>query len=577
MTFPLPPDNPLFTLAVLLAFGALCGQLARRIGLPSVTGQILAGVLLGPSVFHVFGHDAAIGLRPIVHFALGLVAVDVGTHLHFPRLRNSFGRLGILLLLEISLTPLLVYSALVFWGGQDWTIGALFAALAIATAPATVMALVKETRSRGVYARTLIAAVALNNIACIGCFEFASSAVQATLDPGQLGTSGSILVGPFVQLFYAVIIGASVGGALVLFTRHVIKTEAVTTVSIIAIFLTTGIADLVGVSHLLACLFLGVTMVNLAPQKEEIGHRVFVNFEPAVLAVFFTLAGFELDFGFLAQGWYLVALFVVARLIGKVVSGILAMRMAKGTQNVRRYLGLGLIPQAGVAVGLLLQLGENPVFGEISQLILAVGVTAVAINEIIGPLTTRFALQKSGNAGMDRARLIDFIHEENIVTDFVAETKEEALRQLIDLMVSSHGVQMNKKEFLTDVMEREKIMSTCIGRGLSIPSGTLEGEDQLVGVMGISRKGLAFKAPDGLPIQCVVLLAGSRDQMPRHQEAQSVLARTLSADWGLRIQLYNAKTPAHVYEILHAEEFSDFNYFLDDDEKNGLGVESINK
>jgi len=563
MSLPLPADNPLFTLAVLLAFGALCGQMAKRIGLPSVTGQILAGILLGPSVFHVFGHDAAVGLRPIIHFALGLIAVDVGTHLHFPKLRNSFSRLGILLLLEATLTPLLVYSALVFIGRQDWTIGALFATLAIATAPATVMAIVKETRSRGVYARTLVAAVALNNIACITLFEMAYSAVHTTMDPGSGTSSGAVLLAPLVQLGGAMLIGSVVGAGLVLFTRHVIKAEAVTTVSIIAIFLTTGIADLLGFSHLLACLFLGVTMMNLAPQKEEIGHRVFANFEPAVLAIFFTLAGFELDFGYLAQGWFLVALFVVARMLGKVFSGLLAMRMAKGTQNVRRYLGLGLIPQAGVAVGLLLKLGEDPVFNEVSQMILAVGVTAVAINEIIGPLTTRLGLHRSGNAGMDRARLIDFIHEENIVTDFHAETKEDALRQLIDLMVASHGVEMVKKDFHQEVMDREKIMSTCLGRGLSMPSGTLEGEGQLVGVMAISRQGLGFKTPDGLPIQCMVLMAATRDQMSRYHEAQAVLARTLTADWSLRIQLYNSRTPAHVYEILHAEDFSDFNYFLD--------------
>jgi fructose PTS system EIIBC or EIIC component len=566
MTLPLPPDNPLFTLAILLAFGALCGQLARRIGLPSVTGQILAGILLGPSVLHVFGHEAAMELRPIVHFALGLIAVDIGTHLHFPKLRNSFGRLGILLLLEVTLTPLLVYSALVFGGGQDWTIGALFATLAIATAPATVMAIVKETRSRGVYARTLIAAVALNNIACITLYEMAYTAVGATLDPDPVGSSGSVLLAPLIQLGWAGLLGGLIGGSLVLFTKHVIKAEAVTTVSIISIFLTTGIADILGVSHLLSCLFLGVTMVNLAPQKEEIGHRVFTNFEPAVFAIFFTLAGFELDFGFLAQGWLLVALFVVARMLGKIFSGVLAMRIARGTQNVRRYLGLGLIPQAGVAVGLLLQLGEDPVFAGISQLLLAVGVTTVAINEIIGPLCTRFGLQKSGNAGMDRARLIDFIHEENILTDFQAETKEDALRQLIDLMASSHPVQMVKKEFFQDVMARENIMSTCIGRGLSMPCGSLAGEGQLVGVMGVSRQGLSFQTPDGLPIQCIVLLASTRDQRPRYLEANAVLAKTLASDWNLRIQLYNAHTPAHVYEILHAEEFSDFNYFLQDDD-----------
>ncbi|MCP4291896.1 MAG: PTS transporter subunit EIIA [bacterium] len=562
MSLPLPPDNPLFTLAVLLAFGAICGQLAKRIGLPSVTGQILAGILLGPSVFHVFGHDAAVGLRPIVHFALGLIAVDVGTHLHFPKLRNSFSRLGILLLLEVTLTPLLVYSALVFLGGKDWTIGALFAALAIATAPATVMALVKETRSRGVYTRTLIAAVALNNIACITFFEMAYSSVSTILVPNPELTTTAIMMAPLIQLCSAILLGAAVGGSLILFTSKIIKTKALTTVSIIAIFLTIGIADLLNISHLLSCLFLGVTMVNLAPDKEEIGHRVFENFEPAVMAVFFTLAGFELDFGFLAQGWYLVALFVVARIVGKVMSGVLAMGMARSTEKVRRYLGLGLIPQAGVAVGLLLQLSEDPVFAEVSPLILAVGVTAVAVNEIVGPLTTRLGLQKSGNAGLDRARLIDFIHEENIITDFQADTKEEAVRQLIDLMVSSHGVEMNKKEFLKDVLEREQIMSTCIGRGLSIPSGSLEGENQLVGVMGISRKGLPFKTPDGLPIQCVVLLAASPDQMERYLEVQVVLGRTLAADWALRIQLFGATSPAHVYEILHTEELADFNYFL---------------
>lgn len=557
----LPSDHVLLTLAVMLACGTLGGLGARRIGLPSVTGQIVAGIIIGPSVLHIFNHEAGAGLRPLVHVALGLIAVDVGTHLHFRRLRNSLSRLGWLLLLEITLTPLMVYSAMVFIGRQDWTLGALFATLAIATAPATVMAIIKETRSRGIYARTLVAAVAFNNIACIALFEMASASVRATLAPGS--GPGSVLWAPLVQLGGSLGLGAVVGAALILMTRHVIKTESLTTVSVIAIFLTTGLADMVGVSNLLACLFLGVAMVNLAPEKEEIGHRVFANFEPAVLAIFFTLAGFELDFGFLAEGWLLVALFVATRLLGKVLSGFLAMRMAGGTENVRRYLGLGLIPQAGVAVGLLLKLSEDPVFADFSSLVLAVGVTAVAVNEIIGPLTTRFGLARSGDAGLDRSRLIDFIHEENILTDFQADTKEGALRQLIDLLVASHGVEMVKKEFLQDVLEREGIMSTCIGRGLAVPSGTLEGEGKLVAVMGISRKGLGFDTPDGLPVQCMVLFASTRDMIPRYLEAQAVLARSLAADWALRIQLFNARTPAHVYEVLHAEELSDFNYFLD--------------
>ncbi len=556
----------MFVLAVLLAFGAVCGQLAKKVHLPSVTGQILAGVLLGPSVLHVFGHDAVEGLRPVLHFALSLIAVDVGTHLHLRRMRNAFKRLGVLLLLEATLTPMLVTVALVFGARQDWTFGILFGALAISTAPGTVLAIVKESRSKGVYVRTLIAAVALNNIACIALFEMAHTAVNVSMDPSG-GTTSSVLLAPVIQLVGAALIGGCLGVGLILGSKHVIHIEQLTTVSIIAIFLTTGVADYFGISNLLACLFLGVTMVNMAPEKEEIGHRVFVNFEPAILAIFFTLAGLELDFGFLATGWILVALFVVARFVGKVLSGVLAMRMAKGTDNVRRYLGFGLIPQAGVAVGLLLEIQDNPALAETASLILAVGVTAVAVNEIIGPILVKVGLSRSGNLGKDRARLIDFIHEENIVTEFSAETKEEAIGQLADLMISSHGLQIDRDKFVAGVLEREKFMSTCIGRGMGVPSGEIESGEGIVGVMGISRRGLPFGTPDGLPLRCMVLLASPAELRERHQEVQAVLARSIGSDWSLQLQLYNAKTPAHVYEILHAEEFEDYNYFLDGGEE----------
>ena len=558
----LPSDNALFVLAVLLAFGSLGGLLAKKIHLPSVTGQILAGIVLGPSVLHVFNHDAVTGLSPIIHFALGLIAVDVGTHLHVRRLRNAFRRLGTLLLLEITVTPFLVYLGLVYVGKQDWTMGMLFGALAISTAPATVLAIIKEGRAKGVYVRTLIAAVALNNIACIALFEMAAAAVQVTLDPSGTTTT-DVLLAPLTQLGGAAILGGAVGLGLVLATKHVIQVEQVTTVSILSIFLTTGMADFFGVSNLLACLFLGMTIVNLAPEKEEIGHRVFVNFEPAVLAVFFTLAGFELDFEKLAQGWVLVTLFVVARFGGKIWAGVIAMRMAGATEKVRRYLGMGLIPQAGVAVGLLLQLKENPVFQEISGSILAIGVASVAVNEIIGPITTRIGLSRSGDLGKDRPRLIDFIHEENIATDFAAETKEEAVTKLVDLMISTHGLQVDREEFIKDIMGRETLMSSCIGRGLAVPHGNLPEGGKLVGVMGISRQGLPFGTPDGLPLRCLVLLAAPPDERDRHLEVQGVLARNIGANWSLQLQLYNAKTPAHVYEILHAEEAEDFNYFLE--------------
>ena len=126
------------------------------------------------------------------------------------------------------------------------------------------------------------------------------------------------------------------------FRRHMVQPERITTVSIISILLTTGLAQALGLNNLLACLCLGVTLVNLAPEKEEIGHRVFVNFEPAVLAIFFVLAGVELDFAYLRSAWLLVILFLLARSAGKVLAGRVSMRAAGATLNVRRWLGAAL-------------------------------------------------------------------------------------------------------------------------------------------------------------------------------------------------------------------------------------------
>ena len=175
--------SPLLVLAVVVVAGVISGQLARMIRLPSVTGQILAGILLGPSVLKLFETHAIHGLAPVTHFALAIIAVAVGSHLHLPRLKNARRRLLALFATEITITPTIVFFGVVFLPGVEWTLALLLAALAISTAPATVLALVKEERAEGVFVKTLIAAVALNNIACILMFEMAFTAVSVSADP----------------------------------------------------------------------------------------------------------------------------------------------------------------------------------------------------------------------------------------------------------------------------------------------------------------------------------------------------------------------------------------------------------
>lgn len=556
----------MLSLAVVLVAGVVSGLAARRIHLPAVTGQILVGILLGP-VLKVFHHETLRDLQPITDFALGLMAVAVGSHLHLRRLHNAKTRLFLLFALEATITPVFVFVTVMLVPDTQWTMALLLCALAVSTAPATILAIVKETRSKGVFVKTLIAAVALNNIAAIALFEVAhavtADALNASIDHSPL----SIALHTLQTFALSIGLGTGVGLLLIFATRNVVRSDRLTSLSIIAILLTAGVASQFELfSTLLSCMTLGVILANLTPDKEEIGHKAFENFEHAIFAVFFTLAGMELNFEYLVPGGLLALLVFVARFAGKQIAATVAMRAANATQGLRRYLGMALTPQAGLAVGLMLLVTEDPNFSSIRNLFLAVVLTLVTLNELIGPVLTRIALVKAGDAGKDRARLIDFLHEENITTELEAETLDDAIEKLVDLLVRSNDLKVDREEMLASVLEREREASTLLGDGLAIPHGDIEEGDRIVGAMGISRPGLPFATPDGHPVHCLILLATPPGARVHHLEVLAAFARTIGADRTVQQQLFHAHSPAHAYEILHAEEHAEnFNTYLDDE------------
>ena len=249
------------------------------------------------------------------------------------------------------------------------------------------------------------------------------------------------------------------------------------------------------------------------------------------------------------------------------------MRAAGATERIRKFLGIALVPQAGLAVGLMLLVTEDPAFAADASIaaerdtFLAVVLTVVLFNEMIGPILTRVAIVRSGDFGKDRARLIDFLHEEHIVCGLQAERKEEAIEQLVDHLIRTHKLGVDREAFLDAVIRREREASTCLGDGLAMPHAGLEEGDAIVGVMGISGRGLDFDAPDGHPVHCMVLLATPASQRAHHLEVLAAFARAIGHTRNIRDQLYHAESSAHAYELLHADEESeDFNYFLEDDE-----------
>ncbi|MFT7465399.1 MAG: PTS system fructose-specific IIC component [Pseudohongiellaceae bacterium] len=556
--------DPLLLLAVVTVVGLLGGRLARRCGLASVTGQILAGLVLGSAGLGWVSSEDAVSLAPVTHFSLGLITLVVGGHLNLRRLRGARTRLGLLLLAEVLVTPLLVYVVVVGLCGQPWELGLLLAAVSIATAPATVVALVAESRSRGVFVKTLMGAVALNNMACIFLFEMAHMSVVAGGLGGELSAL-ELLLQPLTDLAITAAIGGGLGVLLILATRRIVQSDRLATASLIAVLMATGLAQQLEVSSLLASLFMGMTLANLTPNKDEIVESAFVDVRAAIFAVFFTLAGVHLHVEELSEVWWLVLAVFAARATGKILGGNLALRLAGATEKVRRYIGMALVPQAGVAVGLILVAQDDPGLAEFGPALLTVGLGVVALNEILGPPLVRHALKQSGDAGQDRARLIDFLHEENILVDLTAATKEEAIELLVDALIRTNHLDADRKRLLQSVLEREAQISTCFGGGLAVPHGILETGKSIVGAMGISREGLNFDSPDGRPVHCIVVLATPENERSRHLQVLAALARAVGTDQNVQRQLFNAASPAHAYEILHTEEAQSFNYFLDDD------------
>ena len=286
--------SPLLLLAVVLVAGILFGALARRIRLPGVTGQILGGILIGRAGFDLFGEASLAGLEPLTDIALGLIAVTVGAHLHLQRLRNAVRRLSYLLIAESTITPLLVFSAAYWLGGASFELAILFGAVSIATAPATIVALVRETRSKGVFVKTLTAAVALNNTACIVVFEVCRAEIGSnfSLQTNALFDTN----GAMVQLAGPVLLGGFAALTLDRVTRLALGPERLATAAVVALVLTSGLATSIGISAMLACLVLGAVQANITHSRSHLVDSVFANFVPAILNVFFTLDGMHLSF-----------------------------------------------------------------------------------------------------------------------------------------------------------------------------------------------------------------------------------------------------------------------------------------
>ncbi|MCO8123006.1 PTS sugar transporter subunit IIA [Stieleria sp. TO1_6] len=566
-------DDPLLNMATVLVAGIIGGEIFASIRLPKVTGWIATGIFLRwvalPGMDTHSDPQCLDRFLPYMHFVLGFIAFTVGATLYFSSLRNTGKRIGLLLLGEILITPIIVGVALFFVapflpGGEEMTKqpALLLAAIAIAGAPGTTVLVIQEARARGILTRTLLAAIGLIDMIAVAAFVFVTTVLIDKA--GWSHAFQSVLV----QFAITLAIGGFCAITAILLTRTFVSPAFLGPTMVAVVLGSWGFAAGFGTSGgILACTFAGIVVTNLRHDLVRSCEAYLQTISGALFALFYTFAGMRLDFGLVPHALALVLLYFTARLLGKCSSSFLAMWMAGAPNNVRNYLGIALLPHGGVAVGLILVTSENPAISEeIRTLVNTVGLSALAINQLLGPSATRFALGQSGEAQKDRARLLDFLQEHRISVGLTGNDWETVVRELTQQLFATSTMGIDQEDFVQRVIQRESNHSTCLGKGLMIPHAILEkGEgDEIRGVLGISSEGLGFETPDGRRVHAVLLLATPEMERKRHLQVLSAFATAITRDANLAEQLYHAYSPAHAYNVLHADEQADINYFLED-------------
>ncbi|MDA0590059.1 MAG: cation:proton antiporter [Planctomycetota bacterium] len=393
----------LISLGLMLGTALVGGQLARMAGVPRVTAYLLAGLLLGPHAFHLIEHDQLEALTPIARLAMALVLFNIGcqfTLVYFRKIlhraiRYSLGEIGLTFVL-VGFGMLLVQSL----AGEpvSWRAAFLLGVLALATAPATTILVLKENKSEGPVTEFATALVVFNNLAAVVLFEVMFLLIH--YNDGHLGNSlptellklAQDLVGS-VALGFAGGLLASYGCAMLSQERWLILLIAISTLLL-------GMCGAFGVPYLLTFLAMGMTVANASDQVKEIGSEL-QRVTGLLCVLFFTIHGAELNPGLLfnaSESSLLIIAggYVLLRSAGKVFGIYIAAR--KDDQVVRRWLGPTLVAQAGAAVALASMAAADGEagLGETGKQLQLVILSSVVIFELIGPILIQTSVIQAG-------------------------------------------------------------------------------------------------------------------------------------------------------------------------------------
>ena len=408
------------SLSIALLTGLLLSRLAKLVKLPAVTAYLISGVLIGPFVLGAIGipgigitSEQLDGFGLIADLALGFIAFSMGNEFRISQLKKIGKQATIIGVFQALITTLVVDLALIalhFAMPNTLSIPAaiVLASVATATAPAATLMVVKQYKAKGPVTDILLPVVALDD--AVGLVVFAISFGVAR----SMGTTGvsplNIILEPLIEIFLSLLLGFVMGLLFTLCERYFHSRSKRMAVSVTFVMMTVAISSLsfevggihISFSSLLACMMLGTVFCNICEVSEELMDRAD-RWTTPVLILFFVISGAELELSVFTQGAVVIAgiVYIIARSLGKYYGANISARMTKSDPSIIKYLGITLLPQAGVALGMAIKAIE---LGPDGAIVRNITLFAVLIYEIIGPFLTKLALTKAGDIKEDGRR-----------------------------------------------------------------------------------------------------------------------------------------------------------------------------
>ncbi len=417
----------LLSLAVCLFGGLMMTRLLRRLKLPDVTAYLIAGVLvgtycLGRFVIGGFSFGFNDGVAPVGAFtiisdaALGFIAFDIGNEFRLSDLKHTGKRATVIGIVQAVVATLVVDAALV---GIHFALLAatgvdylplpaciILGAIASATAPAATLMVVRQYKAKGPLTDLLLPIVALDD--AVGLIIFAvSMGVAKAMYGGEMSVT-SIVVEPLLEIILSLLLGAVLGVVLSFIERHFHSHSNRLTLMITFVLLTVALAMLhfevggvkIHFSSLLTCMMLGTIFCNLCKTSEEMMQRTEKWTKP-LFVLFFVISGASLDLTVFKQPVFILigVVYILARSLGKIFGTMGSSKLTGCDDKTVKYLGITLLPQAGVALGMVSTVATDATFGAtaIGHTVRFVILFGVLIYEIFGPMMTKWALTRAGD------------------------------------------------------------------------------------------------------------------------------------------------------------------------------------